>query len=93
MSVEAVDPGRDRATRIRRILGRVLRDHLEGHGPDIAGFALVSWDMRGNARTGFMTEVGPVGDSLMPCFVKDALQRHLAVKLAQIVTPSIIDSE
>jgi hypothetical protein len=78
-----IDPGADRAQRVRRIIGRSLQNHLREHGDEIAGFAFVTWDMRGEATSGYMTEVGPIGESLMPAFVKDALQRHLAVVLVE----------
>lgn len=81
--IHEIDPGADRAGRIRRIMGRVLRNHLEAHGDELAGFAMVTWDMRGEATSGYCTEIGPVGESLMPAFVKDALQRHLAVVLVE----------
>lgn len=81
--IHEIDPGADRAQRVRRIIGRVLKKHFADHGSEIAGFALVSWDMRGEATSGYFTEVGPVGESLMPSFVKDALQRHLAVVLVE----------
>lgn len=82
MPVKVVDPAGERAARVRRILGRALRQAIETHGSDLAGFALVSWDMRGECSSSMMTAHGMVGQSLAPAFVHDALNRHVAVDIA-----------
>lgn len=73
----------DRACQVRRIMVRSLRDHLRRCGPDLAGFALVTWDMRGACCVGHSCEHGPVACGLMPLFVQQAINRTLAVQLAQ----------
>lgn len=81
--IEEIDIVGDRSARVRRIMGRTLRKALEDHGGDIAGFALVSWDMRGSVTSGYFTDVGPVSSSLMPSFVKDALDRHVTLVMVE----------
>lgn len=85
MSAEIVevDLVGERQQRVRRILGRCVRDALEGWDGDIGGFALITWDMRGEARTAVFDDLGPIGRSLVPAFVHDALNRHLAVAIMQ----------
>lgn len=51
-------------------------------GSGIAGFALVVWDERGDMRTAYDATRGPIGPALVPTLVSDALNRHVAVKLA-----------
>jgi hypothetical protein len=72
-----IKPASDRAKNVRLIFGRCVRSALACMGVDIAGFALVVWDMRGEVRTAYLTEYGLVGRSLMPTYVHDALQRHV----------------
>ena len=83
VSVHEIRPGRDRLAQIRRIMGRALRSALTQQGNELAGFALVTWDNRGDATSAFYTETGPIGDSLLPTFVGDVLNRHQAVLTAQ----------
>jgi hypothetical protein len=71
--------------------GRLMRQELFGRcraaadqmGDDIAGFALVVWDQNGEIRTSYNTARGPIGPALVPTLVSDALNRHVAVKLAE----------
>lgn len=90
-TVTEIAPKKHRAARVRRIFGRCLRTHIERHGEDIAGFAIVSWDMLGHAHSSYSTEVGPVSPSLMPAYTHDALNRLYAVVLAEESTPDRID--
>lgn len=85
-----IAPATERARRIKKILGRVLRLHMDFHGADFAGFAIVTWDMTGGAHSGYFTEHGMVSESLMPAYVHDALNRHLAVVLAERTQSDII---
>ena len=62
-------------------MGRSLRAAL--NCDNIAGFALVTWDMRGQAHSTFSTDMGPIGRGLMPSYVKDQLMTHVAVMTAQ----------
>jgi hypothetical protein len=71
--------------------GRSTRQELFGRcraaadqmGDDIAGFAIVVWDQNGEMRTSYNTARGPIGPALVPTLVSDALNRHVAVKLAE----------
>lgn len=65
-------------------LARALRDlaDMVVAGRYVAG-AFVVWDMRGAARTVYSAEIGPFAHSMVPAFVHDALNRHLAVVIAQ----------
>ena len=80
MALHVIEPRVARQKRLRRILGRSVRSALSG---EIAGFALVTWDARGDAHTSYCVDSGPVGHRLMPAFVHDALQQHVAVTLSQ----------
>ena len=86
MSVRAVTPADDRAKLVRKALARSVRSALRTHSNDVAGFALVTWDMRGSVESSFLCESGMVSPSLMPSYVKDALNRHVAVLTAQTST-------
>lgn len=83
-----INPRADRQKRLRRILGRSVRSALSG---EVAGFALVTWDTRGDAHSVYCTDSGPVGHRLMPAFVHDALNQHVAVSLSQDGAPDKID--
>jgi hypothetical protein len=71
--------------------GRSMRQELFGRcraaadqvGDDIAGFAIVVWDQNGDMRTSYNAARGPIGPALVPTLVSDALNRHVAVKLAE----------
>jgi hypothetical protein len=88
-----VAPDKHRARKARLILGRVIRDAIDFHGTDFAGFALVTWDMRGGAHSGYFAEVGMVSESLMPTFAHDALNRHLAAVIAERASSNRIDGD
>lgn len=49
----------------------------------IAGYALVVWDTRGEMRSVYNAAQGPIGPALVPTLVADALNRHVAVMLAR----------
>jgi hypothetical protein len=71
--------------------GRSMRHELFGRcraaadqmGDEIAGFAIVVWDQNGDMRTSYNAARGPIGPALVPTLVSDALNRHVAVKLAE----------
>jgi hypothetical protein len=71
--------------------GRSMRQEMFGRcraasdqlGDDIAGFAIVVWDQNGEMRTSYNAARGPIGPALVPTLVSDALNRHVAVKLAE----------
>lgn len=90
-ALSQVDPGRARTKRIRRIFGQCLRAALEQHGDNLAGFAIVAWDMRGSVHSSYATDVGPIGESLMPAVAHDALNRHVAVAISQRSSSILID--
>jgi hypothetical protein len=50
---------------------------------NVAGFALVVWDSRGEMRSAYNAAQGPIGPALVPTLVADALNRHVAVMLAR----------
>lgn len=88
-----IAPARERAARVRRMLGRSIKSAINGFGEDIAGFALVTWDMRGNARSAILDRSGPIGASLVPTYVHDALNRHVAVEIASESAPVWIEGD
>ena len=83
MTVKKIDPSGDRAGSILEQLSDRVTEAADEHGVGLAGFALVTWDMSGDVRSAFEANYGPVRPGLMPAVVHDALNRHLAVALAQ----------
>jgi hypothetical protein len=59
----------------------------EQHGDYLSGFALVTWDRSGQMESAYMAGHGPHGWASIPGQVRDALNRHMAVELAQHSTP------
>lgn len=93
MAVEEVDIRGDRAKRARRILIKCVREALRNQGDDFAGFGLVVWDMKGECNSSYLAEYGMVGESLMPSFTADALNRHLSVVLVERTHSQRIESD
>lgn len=75
-----IHPRADRQKHLRRLLVRSVRSALTG---EVAGYALVTWNARGDAHTSYCTDSGPVGQRLMPAFVHDVLGQHVAVSLSE----------
>ena len=71
------------AKEMRAALFGRCRAACEQVGDGFAGFALVVWDERGDMRTAYDATRGPIGPALVPTLVSDALNRHVAVKLAE----------
>jgi hypothetical protein len=71
--------GRD----MRQALFERCRAAIDQLGDDISGFALVVWDKQGDLRSAYDATRGPIGPALVPTLVSDALNRHVAVKLAE----------
>lgn len=75
----------------RRAEGREMRQSLflrcraavDQLGDEISGFAIVVWDRQGDLRSAYDATRGPIGPALVPTLVSDALNRHVAVKLAE----------
>lgn len=78
-----IAPAKDRARDVRRSLGRALRACFRDHGDNLAGFAIVTWDMRGEVASALRSDVGPIGRSMVPMFAHDALNRHVAVLISE----------
>jgi hypothetical protein len=79
----------ERQQRIAQDAAQMREDFLEkcrssvADLDQIAGYALVVWDMRGDMRSVYSASQGPIGPSLVPTLVADALNRHVAVMLAR----------
>jgi hypothetical protein len=56
---------------------------------DVAGYALVVWNKGGEMRTVYNASRGPIGPALVPTLAADALNRHVAVMLAQTESDDI----
>lgn len=82
MSVHEIDPKAENARLVRVALGRSIKMHLAEMGDGLAGFAIVSWDNRGECTSSYLAD-GPIGRCLVPAFVHDALNRQVAVGIAQ----------
>ncbi len=71
------------AREMRQALFQRCRAAAEQVGDQIAGFAIVVWDERGDMRSAYDATRGPIGPALVPTLVSDALNRHVAVKMAE----------
>jgi hypothetical protein len=81
-SVIASEQKANEAREIRASLFGRCRAAIDQMGDDIAGFAVVVWDRRGDLRSSYDTTHGPIGPALVPTLAADALNRHVAVMLA-----------
>ena len=91
--IREVDPGAERAKLVRRTMGRAVRSVIDDHGDNIASFAIVAWDMRGNAHTSLGPDIGPIGEGLIPAYCWDVLNRHVTANLARDREPVLIPGE
>jgi len=66
---------------VRESVIRRVRESL-GRSRDQAGYALVIWDKQGGCES-MICSGGPVAESLVPMYVHDALNRHVAVNIAK----------
>lgn len=71
------------AQAVKECLFARARAAADQMGDDIAGFALVVWDRSGDLRSAYETTYGPIRPALVPTLVSDALNRHVAVVLAE----------
>lgn len=78
-----IDPASERADAIASIMNEAVALVLSEFGIDLAGFALVAWDMQGEVKSVYMAQHGVVGRCIMPAHVHDALQRHVTVELIE----------
>lgn len=87
VSLESVRDERQssEALELRVELWSAMDRACEQVGDDISGYALVVWDKVGDLRSAYNAARGPIGPGLVPTFVSDALNRHLAVMLAKEV--------
>jgi hypothetical protein len=77
------DRKRQDARDMRQSLFQRCRAAADQLGDNISGFALVVWDNHGDLRSAYDAARGPIGPALVPTLVSDALNRHVAVKLAE----------
>ncbi len=83
LTIAEFTPASDRAERIVRQISEQAESARSEFGDDLAGYALVAWDMRGGARTVIDCREGAVALALAPAFVHDALNRHVSVVFQQ----------
>jgi hypothetical protein len=79
VEIREIDIVGDRSERLREILAKSTEMAHEKLGADLAGFALVTWGMRGEVHTAYCADVGPVAPSFVPFFAMQCLQTHRAV--------------
>lgn len=73
----------DASRRRRGLLHQACRDVI-AQRDTLAGFALIAWDRQGDLSSAVRCWDGsPIGPALVPTLVHDALNRHIAVDLAQ----------
>lgn len=81
------------AKHVRKVMHACVRRSFELFGDDISGFALVSWNRRGEMDSAYLVGHGPHAFASIPGQVHDALNRHMAVELAQDCQPTFIDGD
>ena len=83
LSVAVSDRRRAAGRDMRQSLFQRCRAAVDQLRDDISGFAIVVWDNKGDLRSAYDATRGPIGPALVPTLVSDALNRHVAVKLAE----------
>ena len=71
------------ARRVRSRMFELVRKASEMIGNEIAGYALVVWAKDGEMQSSYDANNGPIRYSLVPTLVSDALNRHIAVMMAE----------
>jgi hypothetical protein len=71
------------AKRVHNQLNEAVQNARDDQGDSMRGFALITWDNRGGCHTAISTESGPVDVCLVPVYVHDALNRHVAIVINQ----------
>jgi hypothetical protein len=79
----AASAKRAAAKDVRATMFARCRAALDQFGDDVAGFALVVWDRSGDLRSAYETSIGPIRPALVPTLAADALNRHVAVVVAE----------
>ena len=67
---------------MRRDMHCAVRSACRGCGDDLSGYALVAWDRMGNVHTAINQGLGPFGWCALPNQCRDAINRHIAIALA-----------
>lgn len=93
MSITEVRPDKVALAKRRRTFGRIVRHTLQAHGDDFAGFAIVTWNHRGDASSGYYAATGPIAEALVPSYVSDAINRHITIEMAQTLAVKPIDGD
>lgn len=87
MSLVEIKPATDTSRRVRVEIAQALRIVREEHGHRLRGFALVAWDHRDAVVSAHSTDNGPISQGMLPVFVQDALNRHIAVSMSHTTEP------
>ncbi len=78
--IKAINPRRARAKFVVRQLRESSKEVISAFGDNIAGFALVSWDMCGDGGAVYCSKDGPIGDALVPDYARTMLLYRLINK-------------
>lgn len=71
--IRRINPRRDRAQFVARSLRTASKSLISEFGDNLAGFAIVSWDMCGNSGAAYSAKEGPVSDALVPDYARTQL--------------------
>ena len=77
-----VRPDEDIAKERRQAIGRAVTNAIRAHKGKMAGFALVTWDGRGEPGASYLCG-GPISSRLMPAFVHDELNRAVTIHMME----------
>lgn len=75
--VVEIKPSADRAEEVMAELRQTIDIMADILDHDMAGFAIVAWDMRGEPATHICATHGMVSPTLVPAFAHDTFNRYL----------------
>lgn len=75
-------PDRERAKGVEVALYDICREVIEGLGDRLAGVVVTGVDVFGDNITGIHLDGGPIGHGLLPQYIKDAVNRQIAIDAA-----------
>ena len=76
-------PARQRADKVSSLLHEAVQEAVEYHGTGLAGFVLLTWDMRGVNETAIHVEAGDLVRDRLPMYVHDAVLTRIAIETAK----------
>lgn len=67
------------AKNVQRAFKSGMRHVYRVRSPEMAGYAIVAWDMAGGISSSYYAARGPVGPGMLPAVVHDVLVKDMAI--------------